>query len=80
MPEAPDHREDDDCPGAEVCEHGCDQHPKPADATSGPHMGPVTYPPIRVSRPPEHHHRWAWAMRTDGATVQRCYDCGRTRA
>lgn len=28
MNEAPDHRENEDCPSAEVCEHGCDQHPK----------------------------------------------------
>lgn len=33
MPEAPDHREDEDCPSAEVCGHGCDQHPKPVELT-----------------------------------------------
>lgn len=35
----------------------------------------VTSPP----RPPEHHHRWAWAMLTRGGTVQVCYDCGAER-
>lgn len=34
MPEAPDHREDEDCPSAEVCGYGCDQHPKPAPTVS----------------------------------------------
>ena len=33
MSEAPDRREDEDCPSAEVCEHGCDQHPKPVELT-----------------------------------------------